>query len=206
MGFRGAVSRTFVHAMRDLEHVLKVKNEWKNPVVYEVEEHAEDEGDFGWAVHNPKNLKGDTVVGTRNYIAPEMLSGEEYDHKVDIWSLGVVAYEMLVGELPFFGVDEKELEHNILTSELKIPGYLSKSCSDLLMRLLTRDPSKRITLEELLKHPWVVEMHSPKKLKEICLGFIRETNSFWVYDISKLDPKLVTELAFDIVHHRFLSE
>jgi len=163
-------------------------------------------GDFGWAVHNPKNLKGDTVVGTRNYIAPEMLSNEEYDHKVDIWSLGIVAYEMLVGELPFYGVDEKELEQNILSALLKLPGFLSKPCQDLLLSLLTRDPSKRITIEGVLNHPWIVEFHSPRSLKNICLQFIRDTKYFWKYDTSKLDPKLQKELSFDTVHHRFLSE
>jgi len=163
-------------------------------------------GDFGWAVHNPKNLKGDTVVGTRNYIAPEMLSGEEYDHKVDIWSLGIVAYEMLVGELPFYGVNDKELEHNILTAELKLPGFLSKPCQNLLLGLLKRNPSDRITLEQVLQHPWIIEMLAPKSLKHICINYIRETQRYWRYDTSKLDSKLVKELAFDVVHHRFISE
>jgi len=163
-------------------------------------------GDFGWAVHNPKNLKGDTVVGTRNYIAPEMLSGEEYDHKVDIWSLGIVAYEMLVGELPFYGVNDKELENNILTAELKLPGFLSKPCQNLLISLLKRNPAERITLEQVLQHPWIIEMQSPKTLKLICINFIRETQRYWRYDTSKLDSKLVKELTCDVVHHRFISE
>uniref|UniRef100_A0A6B2LAT4 Aurora kinase n=1 Tax=Arcella intermedia TaxID=1963864 RepID=A0A6B2LAT4_9EUKA len=162
-------------------------------------------GDFGWAVHKPKNLEGQ-IVGTKSYLAPEMLLGQNYDYRVDIWSLGVVAYAMIVGELPFFGDNDAELEQNILNAKPKIPGFVSKPCKDLLVNLLKKNPEERITLEELFSHPWITEMNSPPSLKELCIQYIRETNDLEGYDLSVLDPELIEELDFDAVHHRFLSE
>jgi len=163
-------------------------------------------GDFGWAIHNPKNLKGAEVVGTRCYMAPEILKGEEYDHSVDIWSLGIVAYEMLTGKVPFYGADDKQLEQNILTKDIKYPGFLSESCINFLKGILEREPAKRITLDEILKHPWIIEMHSPKKLKDLVIHFIRESHSYWDYDLSNLSPELRQQIDLDTINQRFISE
>lgn len=163
-------------------------------------------GDFGWAIHNPKNLKGAEVVGTRYYMAPEILKGEEYDHSVDIWSLGIVAYEMLTGKVPFYGADDKQLEQNILTKDIKYPGFLSESCVNFLKGILEREPAKRMTLDELLKNPWIIEMHSPKKLKDLVIQFIRESHSYWSYDVSHLSPELQQQIDLDTINQRFISE
>jgi len=164
-------------------------------------------GDFGWSVHTHK-LKNDKVVGTLHYMAPEMLTPdtELYDHKVDNWALGVLLYEMLVSALPFYGDDEDELEHQILHGILEIPGYVSREASDLIVRLLERDPIQRIHLWEIPNHPWIVKQLGVKSLKELCTKYIQETHQYYKYDLSQLPPRLRDQLGFEAVHHRFFSE
>lgn len=84
--------------------------------------------DFGWS--NMKNGKRETYCGTPDYLAPEMIKGGEHDEGVDIWAVGVLAYELLAGKAPFTPKDisnfkgkrEKlrNLEKNILVSLIKI--------------------------------------------------------------------------------------
>ena len=56
--------------------------------------------DFGWSSHSPKGQRK-TVCGTPDYIPPEMLYRQNYDHRADIWTIGVLTYEFLVGKPPF---------------------------------------------------------------------------------------------------------
>lgn len=162
-------------------------------------------GDFGWACHK-HNLKSDSVVGTLHYMAPEMLSEEEYDYKVDVWAMGVLLYEMLVGELPFYGADDAELESQIISGPVKYPGYLSVGAKDILCRMLDRDPNTRISVAEICEHSWVTGHIAVKSLKHLVIEFIRETQVLYQYDLTKLDPKVQQELQKDLVHHRFFSE
>jgi len=162
-------------------------------------------GDFGWACHK-HNLKSDSVVGTLHYMAPEMLSEDEYDKRVDIWAMGILLYEMLVGELPFYGADDSELEAQILTGTLKLPGFLSQGAKDLLTRMLDRNPDTRITLAEILEHYWVKKLTGVKSLKQLAIDFIRETLPLYQYNLSALSPQIQQELQTDSVHHRFFSE
>ena len=102
------------------------------------------------------------AYGTTAYNAPErLLKGGTYDERVDIWALGVLCYEMLVGRMPFLcdGVSSKAkiiLGHiDYPKLPLEIVNPLSQDAQNLISRLLEVDPSKRITLAELLKHPWI---------------------------------------------------
>jgi len=162
-------------------------------------------GDFGWACHK-HNLKSDSVVGTLHYMAPEMLSEDEYDYKVDIWAMGVLLYEMLVGELPFYGADDTELEAQILTGAIRYPGYLSTGAKEILSKMLDRSPTSRISLQEIMSHSWTVAHIAVKSLKQLTMEHIRETQVLYQYNLSKLSPALQQELQKDSVHHRFFSE
>ena len=95
--------------------------------------------------------------GSPSYAAPEIVARREYiATPVDIWSAGIVLYAMLAGYLPFHAKDKRVLSRKIIVGAWKPPGWISDDALDLLQRMLTQDPSQRITLEGILKHPWVV--------------------------------------------------
>jgi serine/threonine protein kinase len=89
-------------------------------------------------------------------VSPEILKGDEYDEKIDIWALGVILFEMLFGEDPFKIKREEELV-KIVKSELKLPEKikLSKDAHNFLMHCLQKNPAKRMDINELLLHPFI---------------------------------------------------
>ncbi|KAI1417590.1 kinase-like protein [Hypoxylon sp. FL1857] len=115
--------------------------------------------DFGWSVHAP-NSRRQTMCGTLDYLPPEMLkSGSEdnyYNEKVDLWSLGVLAYEFLVGEAPFEDTPVMT-QRRIRKADMTIPSFVSPEARDLIKRLLVLDPDKRIPLEQVQTHPWILK-------------------------------------------------
>jgi aurora kinase len=127
--------------------------------------------DFGWAVKT--KTPQEVIVGTIHYMAPEMVTGV-YDSKVDIWAMGILLFELFDKKLPFFPgtfgelrdmFEQKKRGHHDFR---RIPKHASFEASELVVRLLESDPSKRITLNEVLNHPWikqyiVTESHLSKK-------------------------------------------
>ncbi|TKA81801.1 Serine/threonine-protein kinase ark1 [Friedmanniomyces simplex] len=115
--------------------------------------------DFGWSVHAPNNRRN-TMCGTLDYLPPEMIkpNREEnwYSEKVDLWSLGVLTYEFLVGEAPFEDTPVMT-QRRIARGEMSVPSFVSAEARDLIKRLLVLDPEKRIPLEEVEKHPWILK-------------------------------------------------
>ncbi|KAL2905790.1 Serine/threonine-protein kinase SAPK2 [Bienertia sinuspersici] len=113
-----------------------------------------------------------STVGTPAYIAPEVLSRKEYDGKIaDVWSCGVTLYVMLVGAYPFEDSEDprnfKNTIARILSVHYSIPDYVrvSKDCNHLLSRIFVANPEKRISIEELKKHPWFLK-NLPEEYKE----------------------------------------
>lgn len=113
--------------------------------------------DFGWSVHTPRDRRR-TMCGTLDYLPPEMIEGRDHDHSVDQWALGVLMYEFLLGQPPFDAPGNTETYKRISGVDLKIPeGSMSSLAEDLIRRLLVKDPEKRLTLQKVLEHPWVVK-------------------------------------------------
>lgn len=97
-----------------------------------------------------------TPCGSPCYASPECLSGHDYDGcKSDIWSIGVIMFAMVTGQLPWTKRNQAQLFNQIRKGEYTIPNYLSDDCSDLLARLMTVNPLKRITVQDALNHPWI---------------------------------------------------
>jgi aurora kinase len=102
--------------------------------------------DFGWSVHAPNNRRN-TMCGTLDYLPPEMLkpgsSENFYSEKVDLWSLGVLTYEFLVGEAPF--EDEPVMtQRRIARGEMTVPSFVSPEAKDLIKRVCFADSDKEL--------------------------------------------------------------
>ncbi|XP_076051056.1 aurora kinase-like [Oratosquilla oratoria] len=116
--------------------------------------------DFGWSVHSPSS-KRTTLCGTLDYLPPEMVEGKAHDENVDLWSIGVLAYEFLCGSPPFESESNAETYKKISKVDLKFPSHLSPGAKDLISRLLRHSPRERLNLEGVCKHPWIVKMLNP---------------------------------------------
>ncbi|PWN50924.1 hypothetical protein IE53DRAFT_74330 [Violaceomyces palustris] len=116
-------------------------------------------GDFGLAalLKYPEERKK-TVCGTPNYIAPEVLYDQKEGHsfEVDVWSVGVILYTLLVGKPPFQTSDVQKIYDKIRKNDYVIPAEanVSPEAQDLIRQILTRKPSARPTLVEIMNHPW----------------------------------------------------
>ena len=131
-------------------------------------------GDFGLiAVLNKVTDRKKTICGTRNFMAPEVYQpGEKgYSFEVDIWSMGVIMYNLLTGDLPFKDDDPKELEKKILNGEFSFPAtpVLSNSAKDLIKQILVTNPKKRPGLNQILFHDFFHIGTFPRYLKDYTL-------------------------------------
>lgn len=110
--------------------------------------------DFGWSYRG--NNKRTTFCGTTEYLPPEMVAKEEYDYRIDYWAIGVLTYEFLVGRTPFGEQGSKDIYLKIVGVDFEMPYFLTKEAKDFIYRLLSRNPNQRMSLEDALKHPWIL--------------------------------------------------
>ena len=113
--------------------------------------------DFGLAKDEEENPLFETICGSPMYMAPEIMKYKKYDKKADLWSLGVIFYELLTGKTPFMAKNHAELLENIETKKIYFPSHIkiSHNARDLLIGLLNKDSKKRITWKELFNHEWL---------------------------------------------------
>lgn len=111
--------------------------------------------DFGSAAF-VKQGPFDVFVGTIDYAAPETLAGKPYAGKPqDVWSLGILLYTIVFKENPFYSADEIMGQEGVVEPDLQIPFEVSEGCLDLMKRILTREVSARLTIEQVWEHPWL---------------------------------------------------
>ncbi|KXN69818.1 kinase-like protein [Conidiobolus coronatus NRRL 28638] len=115
--------------------------------------------DFGWSVHSP-TLRRVTMCGTLDYMAPEIVESSEYDHTLDLWGLGVLCYELITGNPPFEHISKKSTQTRIINVDLKFSRGISEGARDLIQKLLKYDPKERITIREVLDHPWILKYNN----------------------------------------------
>jgi 5'-AMP-activated protein kinase catalytic alpha subunit len=111
--------------------------------------------DFGLSNIYEKDHMLKTACGSPCYAAPEMLMGNPYyGLKVDIWSCGVILYAMICGHLPFEEKNNDLLYKKIIAGKFSFPSFVSEHAQDLIRKLLTVNPAKRLVIEAIIAHPW----------------------------------------------------
>ncbi|KAL0452258.1 UNVERIFIED_CONTAM: Serine/threonine-protein kinase TIO [Sesamum latifolium] len=123
--------------------------------------------DFGFA----RAMSANTVVlrsikGTPLYMAPELVREQPYNHTADLWSLGVILYELFVGQPPFYTNSVYALIRHIIKDPVKYPDNMSSNFKSFLQGLLNKVPQHRLTWPALLEHPFVKE--TPAETEERC--------------------------------------
>ena len=122
--------------------------------------------DFGFAQKIAEDEQFLTAAcGSPAYVAPEIVKNEPYDFQVDVWSLGVILYAISAGKLPFDHPNVIEIITLVATIEPDYPPTLSPMLTDLLKKMLTKDPNERITIEGVLTHPWLVSFDGMRKFE-----------------------------------------
>lgn len=114
--------------------------------------------DFGLAKMIGPKEKADEPFGTLGYVAPEILEKKPYSLQCDMWSLGCIIYALLCSSLPFDHDSQKETirmtcEDKVVFDSPQWKNY-SRECMDLIFKLLIKSPDQRISLDDVLKHPW----------------------------------------------------
>ncbi|KAG0147049.1 hypothetical protein CROQUDRAFT_43458 [Cronartium quercuum f. sp. fusiforme G11] len=137
-------------------------------------------GDFGLAAL--VKFKGDrrkTICGTPNYIAPEILFDQTNGHsfEVDIWSVGVILYALLIGKPPFYTKDVNQIYRNIKANAYAFPdpSPISASATALISQILNQNPNERPSLHAVVFHPWFSDgpfpFMIPMSALELCPDF-----------------------------------
>lgn len=126
-----------------------------------------------------RNNFASTQVGTPLYLSPQIWMGKSYDSKTDIWSLGVLLYEMCTLNYPFMGLNMDQLKRAVTKGRYApIPSYLNSDFSKLISMMLQMDPMRRPSVDELLNNP-------------IIAGRINHFMDMTITDLKKMNLKLM---------------
>jgi serine/threonine protein kinase len=155
--------------------------------------------DFGLSNSFSLDRPMQTPCGSPSYIPPEMIREQKYTAEVDVWSAGVLLYRMTVGQLPFVEEDVGKLFQKIVFADPVLPQKLSQSLADLLHKMLTKDPDKRITLAKIKDHPWfsraeytALAKHCRQKADAVDLAIVQK-----MHDLGIASPYLMFEIFMD---------
>uniref|UniRef100_A0AAY4A3G7 Serine/threonine-protein kinase PLK n=1 Tax=Denticeps clupeoides TaxID=299321 RepID=A0AAY4A3G7_9TELE len=134
-------------------------------------------GDFGLAAKlETAEQRKKTICGTPNYLAPEVLNRQGHGTESDVWSLGCVMFTLLCGNPPFETLDLKETYKCIKEVKYTIPPSLSPAAQKLISSVLQKNPSDRLTLDQILAHEFFTKGYTPDKLPPSSCVMVPELN------------------------------
>jgi serine/threonine protein kinase len=114
--------------------------------------------DFGMAALQPSEKMLETSCGSPHYASPEIVSGKSYKGTAsDIWSCGIILFALLCGRLPFDDPNIQTLLGKVRLGKFDMPEYLEPLAKDLIWRMLVVDPERRLTMREIMRHPWFTD-------------------------------------------------
>jgi serine/threonine protein kinase len=110
--------------------------------------------DFGWSARRITE-KRTTFCGTYEYMAPEIVYKKTYDYRVDVWSLGVLLYELIHKEAPYKGRSLEEICKSLSKPQITFNSSVHPEAKDLILKILKANPQDRLSIQQILEHPWV---------------------------------------------------
>ena len=172
--FRKFDERTAAQILRETIHALQYLHSFKPPIIHrdiKPENLLLNEGgrvllaDFGWSNFSDGGVRK-TFCGTPEYIAPEMLLKKGHDTRVDIWSVGILMFELLAGYSPFVAKNNQDLYQNIRRLKIQWPKDMPPLAKNLIGKILKLNPLDRPSLQEILDHQWFKQTKIIKPLLE----------------------------------------
>ena len=165
-GYRTVPIQTIASIMKDVISAVYFLHHMSPPIIHrdiKPENVVLDQNmkakltDFGWSNYMQGDMKRTTVCGTPVYLAPEIINNRGHDEKVDIWCIGVLLFELLTGISPFQGFDVQTIKYNINRLNIAWQKNMDRDAVDLIKRILKYNPEERISLENMLLHPFMTK-------------------------------------------------
>ena len=156
--------------------------------------------DFGWSNYLDTFSKRTTMCGTPVYLAPELVNNTGHDHRVDIWCIGVLMFELLTGHPPWMGEDVQTLKYNISRMKINWQKHMDPDAVDLIKKILRYNPEERISLRNMLIHPFFTKYY-PDAVNSLIQP---DGAQHRTYIISKDNP-LTYEISSDYFNDSYLN-
>ncbi|XP_050783895.1 serine/threonine-protein kinase BRSK1 isoform X1 [Gopherus flavomarginatus] len=148
--------------------------------------------DFGMASLQVGASLLETSCGSPHYACPEVIKGEKYDgRRADMWSCGVILFALLVGALPFDDDNLRQLLEKVKRGAFHMPHFIPPDCQSLLRGMIEVEPEKRLSLEQIQKHPWFLGGRNEPEPEQ---PVPRKVSIRRIQSVSELDPDVLESM------------